>query len=329
MLVMTKIDRVLAVIHGQKPDRPPISFCHHFRPEQRRGSAAVAAHLKHLAKYDLDLLKVMFDLGYPLLEPVQSIDQLADLTPLSGDEGVFAEHLAVIRDLTAALKGQVLFVTTIFNAWATLRRMLSQKPHRPGAGPSPLDDPHNAYVASLVRENPAASAAALTVIGQSLANFARRCIEAGCDGVFLSVRDDWVELVSPGFYDELVRPTDLHILAGAAAGRCNILHACGAPVNFKAFAEYPVQAINWGDRLAGPAISSVGGWLKPAPCGGLNQRDTLVRGTPQDCLDELRDALDQAGSRPILIAPGCTYDPALVPEQNLHAVRRAVEDFRY
>ena len=40
---------------------------------------------------------------------------------------------------------------------------------------------------------------------------------------------------------------------------------------------------------------------------------------------DAKEHLAQAGQRPMLIAPGCTYDPAAVPAANLHAIRRAVE----
>jgi hypothetical protein len=44
--------------------------------------------------------------------------------------------------------------------------------------------------------------------------------------------------------------------------------------------------------------------------------------------EEVADALRQAQDRPIMIAPGCTFDPARVPEANLHALADAVrQDF--
>ena len=51
----------------------------------------------------------------------------------------------------------------------------------------------------------------------------------------------------------------------------------------------------------------------------------MPNGTPEECAAEVRDALRQAGDRPIIVAPGCTFDPDAVPTDNLHAVRKAVE----
>jgi uroporphyrinogen decarboxylase len=325
MVAMTRIERVLAVAQGRQPDRPPVSFSHHFAADQWRGPAAVQAHLAHLQRYDLDFLKVMFDLGYPGAEQIRSVEDLDRLEPLSGSEGVFGEHLATLRSLTAELAGKVPIVSTVFNAWGTLRRLLAVEPYAPGGGPSPLHSPNTDNLVELTRRRRAAVGKALGVIGESLANFARQCIAAGADGIFLSARDDWVELVAPGAYQQLVRPADLHILEAASAGRINVLHVCGQAVNFAAFAAYPVHLINWGDRTAGPSIAEALPTLRPAPFAGVNQLQTLVGGTPQACAGEVRDAIVQAGGRPMAIAPGCTYDPARVPEENLRALRAAVE----
>jgi uroporphyrinogen decarboxylase len=168
----------------------------------------------------------------------------------------------------------------------------------------------------------------MNAIGHSLASFARRCIEAGADGVFLSVRDDWV--AEPGvadLYERLVRPGDLQILAAASGGQFNILHVCGRAIDFRAFAAYPVQVLNWADRCAGPSIAQVKGWLVPAICCGVDNLSTLPLGTTGDVECEVAEALRQAGERPIMISPGCTFDPARVSANNLKAMVQAARRF--
>jgi uroporphyrinogen decarboxylase len=179
----------------------------------------------------------------------------------------------------------------------------------------------------LLHESPAALARALDTIAVSLANFGGRCVEAGADGIFLSVRDDWVDTPEngPGHYDRLVRPTDLKILAGVQRAAFNMLHVCGQAVNFSRFAEYPVHAVNWADRYAGPPLAAVAATMRPAICGGLDNLGTLAAGTPEDCQREVADAIRQVGGRPLIIAPGCTFDPDTVPAANLEAIRQAVE----
>lgn len=329
---MTQVERVSAILLGQLPDRPPVSFWHHFSPDECYGRAAVDAHLRHLARFGLDLLKVMNDNPYPAAADIHGSDDLRNLSVLRGDEEGYGRQLELIRSLKAELAGRVMMVTTLFNAWAVLRRIVTPKHdrrHRPptlGGPPAKADT----RLRELLAEDKAAVAEALGVIAASQAGFARRCIEAGADGVFLSVRDEWAKTETNGSrtYAELVRPGDLEILAAAQQGRCNILHVCGIPQDLAAFATYPVAVINWADRAAGPAIAEVAKHKGPAIAGGVDNLGTLPNGRPEDVATEVADAVQQAGDHPLIVAPGCTYDPDGVPVENLEAMVRAAAAVR-
>jgi uroporphyrinogen decarboxylase len=325
---MTSKERVSAVLAGSRPDRPPVSFWHHFPPDCRHGPPGVEAHLRHASRFGLDFLKVMDDNGYPTSLDIRSSADLRNLPVLQGDEQGYGLQLELIRALAVELSGKLFLATTIFNAWAVLRRMATPAiadrhgPPRLGGPATPSD----ARVSELLAEDRGAVGRALSVIATSQANFARKCIEAGADGVFLSVRDDWVDTKGNGWrtYDEIVRSGDKEILTGAGEGRFNLLHVCGIPRAFDAFAAYPVHVVNWADRAGGPAISEVIGRIKPVVCGGVDNLSTLPKGTPQDVEKEVADALRQAGDQPMLISAGCTYDPEAVPDENLDAMVRAV-----
>jgi uroporphyrinogen decarboxylase len=329
---VTNFQRIESVLSGRWPDRPPFSFWYHFQPDQVAGPAAVQGHLDHLEKYGLDFLKVMNDNPYPDRRLVRDIGDLQNMTALRGDEDGFAEQLELLSELKAKTRGKVPLITTIFNAWMVLRRMV-QPPtgHQPPNLDAASDAP-SAWIRQAAAGDVAAVAAALRTIGNSLGRFAAMCLQAGADGIFLSVRDDWVEVgrrpPAPSLYEQLVRQTDLEILSAASVARFNIVHACGRPINFRAFAEYPAAILNWADRAAGPSIADVLDWVRPAICGGVDNLGTLVSGTPRDVAAEVADALAQAGDRPILVAPGCTFDPARVPEGNLHALADAVRAWR-
>ncbi len=329
---MNKIERVTAVLEGRPADRPPVSFWYHFASDCVAGPRAVEAHVRHVETYDLDFLKIMDDNRYPrtatatgVITGPRDLDRLA---VLRGDEDTFGRQLELIGELARRFAGRLRMATTLFNAWSTLRQMTA--PDAGVHGPPVLGetaDPRDAAMTSLLREAPAALTRALEVIAESTANFARNCIAAGADGVFLSVRDDWVDAPEngAGTYDRLVRPGDLAILTGAHGGTFNLLHVCGKALDFRRFAGYPVHAINWADRAAGPSIAEVAPWARPALCAGVDNLGTMVSGTPEGCAQEVADALQQAGGRPIMISPGCTFDPLAVPVENLHAIRRAVE----
>ncbi len=327
MVEMTRIERVASVLAGKQPDRPPVSFWYHFSPDCQFGQAAVDAHLKLLSRFDLDFLKVMNDNPYPTQRDVCCAGDLRDLPVLRGDEAGYGRQLQLIRALSAELSGKVLLITTLFNAWTILRRVVVPRTsdrHSPpllGAPPKAPDK----RITELLRENRGDVGMAIDAIAASQANFAKRCIEAGADGVFLSVRDDWVDTDENGHstYDEMVRIGDGQIITAAAGGSANFLHVCGTARDFGSFAAYPVHAINWADRAAGPSIAEAVQRTPRAICGGVDNLSTLPDGSPEDVEAEAHDALRQAGDQPMILAPGCTFDPDRVPEANLDALVRA------
>jgi len=328
---MNSVERVECVLAGRLPDRPPFSFWCHFAADCVWGQRAVEAHMAHVEAFGVDFLKVMNDNGFPSPAAVNDVRDLRAVGRPRGDEPEFARQLELLMALRSRLGRRMLMITTVFNAWSVLRQMIRRPAvHRPPVLDAAADEP-SAIIRGMLRQDEALVSNALERISEALAGFVRRCLAAGADGIFLSVRDDWVEPpASPrGVYERLVRATDLHILRAAEAARFNMLHICGRAADFSAFARYPVHAINWADRAAGPSISEVAGRTGPALCAGVDNLETLPRGRPEDVEREVADAVSQAGRRPIIIAPGCTYDPDAVPRENLLAIRRAAERARY
>jgi len=330
---MNKIERVNAVLEGRRPDRPPVSFWYHFPAECAAGAGALDAHVRHMETYDLDFLKIMDDNRYPRIGlrdgVVTRVQDLERMPVLRGNEDRLALQLKLIDALARRYRGQFRMITTVFNAWTVLRQMIVPESgqHKPPVI-GQAGDPRDAALTGFLREAPDALSNALNTITESLSNFVRHCLEAGADGIFFSVRDDWVDAPEngEGTYDRLVKPGDQKILEAVKSGSFNMLHVCGQAVNFARFGNYPVHAVNWADRYAGPSIDAVAGWMKPAICAGLDNLGTLAAGSPEDCENEAADAMRQAGNRPMILAPGCTFDPDTVPAENLHAIRKSVDN---
>lgn len=322
---MTCKERVFTVLKGEQADRPPLSFWHHFPPPAIRGKDAVNAHLEHQERWQLDFLKVMNDTGFPRPEPnwvITVANDLKQIPEYSGNEKEFEEELQIVRNIAEQLRGDPPIIITVFNAWATMRRLCA--PESETHGPPKLNgfDERDKTLRQILHDDRKALSDALQKIGRALARFSEECIKASADGIFLSVRDDWLE--NGNDYDELVKPTDLGILEAVSNAQFNMLHVCGKPKNFERFTQYPTQAINWADRYAGPSISKAIKLTKQTICGGLDNLNTMPKGTPDDCANEVYDALRQAGETPLMITPGCTYDPNAVPKENLEAIVHTV-----
>jgi len=332
---MNKIERLDAVLLGGRPDRPPVSFWYHFNADCVSGDAAVEAHVRHMETYDLDFLKIMDDNRYPRIGlqngVISKVEDLENLPLLKGNEDRFALQLELIQTLVQRYKGRFRMITTVFNSWTVLRQMTSPESGKhlpPLVGQT--EDPRDEVLTNFLREAPGAIRQALNTITESTVRFVRNCLDVGADGIFFSVRDDWVDAPrnGEGTYDRFVKPGDLKILDAVRPGLFNMLHVCGEPLNFTRFGNYPVHAVNWADRYGGPSISAVTDWMKPAICAGLNNLGTMSKGSPQECEREAADAISQAGSRPIILAPGCTFAPDTVPADNLHAIRKFVDKYK-
>jgi uroporphyrinogen decarboxylase len=232
--MMNKIERLDAVLEGRRPDRTPVSFWHHFDSDCAAGTAAVEAHVRHMEAYDLDFLKIMDDNRYPRIGlqngVISGLGDLEKLPLLRGDEDRFSRQLELIGALVRRYRGEFRMITTVFNSWTVLRQMTSPESGRHGPPVvGQTGDPRDAAISGFLREAPDVLFRALETIAESTVNFLQNCLKAGADGIFFSVRDDWVD--SPengeGTYDRLVKPGDLRILKAVQGATFNMLHVCG------------------------------------------------------------------------------------------------------
>jgi uroporphyrinogen-III decarboxylase len=289
----------------------------------------------------------MFEYGYPRAGlgsagVVQSAADLRKLRELPGDTPPLDRQLDLLRRLGRRIGGQVPLTTTVFHAWSELRNLTAVPPIAHGPPQiGPRDDPRAAALTELLRTDRFAVAAALTAISRTLASFARACLQAGADGIYLATRDDWVDTAAnraalalgpaESVYDALVAEGDRTILAGAAEGWFNVLHHCGAPLRLERHVGDPhVHVLHWADRVAGPTLAEGRHIVEQklgaeqagrlALAGGVDNLETLPHGRPEDVAREVHEALAAGQGRPLIIAPGCTYAPAEVSDANIHGM---------
>ena len=94
------------------------------------------------------------------------------------------------------------------------------------------------------------------------------------------------------------------------------------------FAKYPVDAINWYDRSFTPVqrAKEVYG-DRFCVVAGVDQRGTMLQGTPLQVEEEVRSAIEAAAEGGgFIIGPGCTLAQG-TPLANYNAVARAVEEY--
>ena len=167
---------------------------------------------------------------------------------------------------------------TVFNAWNTLKRNVLKE----AMGP-------------LMEEHPAELEAALAVVNDNLIRYAIASLHGGASGIFYSVPAT-PESLTAEQYERFMRPFDLAFLEAIRPfGEFHVLHAHGKELYLDRLQEYPVHAISWADREAGPPLTLM---RRDHPAGADGRH--RPRGLPVHVgrQDPRADPLGHRGGRP-------------------------------
>ncbi len=308
---MTRTERVMAAVRGEPVDRLPVCFWHHFRPEGSGRKLAEASLRFFDETFDLDIVKVMPDIPYPFpRRSIQNIDGWRLIEPINAERSRFFQQRAeCVRILRDELGFDTPIIVTVFSP-------LCEALYFAGERERFLEHAHQAP--SIVHE-------ALATIAENLREHIRDVIDAGADGVFLALQGCTRAIMTEEQYRELGRPYDLIALQGAINGWLNVLHIHGErDLLFDLVLDYPVQVLNWSDRLAGPSLREARTMTSKCLMGGWHEFGALSNGPEEKILEEARDAVAQTGGRKFILANGCSV-PDETDERWLHAAREAVE----
>ena len=303
---MDKIERMRMTLAGKPVDRPPFSLWYHFGNQHASPERTAQVHLEFYDYYDLDFLKVMNDYDYPMpagMESLESPEDLKRLQPFNIERSPLGNQLRALEYIAKGLRGNALFVDTLFNAWNTVRRNLAKE-----------------AMSRLMAEFPDALVEALKIVNQNLIQYALASLDRGSAGIFFSVPAS-AEFVTPDQYEKFMRPFDLDFLkALAGKGDCHILHAHGEKLYVDRLLDYPVQAISWADLNGGPAIPAMRQKTPLALMGGIDHVRFAYTSAKQ-IRRQVTKARAQGGSTKFILAPGCS-----VPTYSFPPLIKAARD---
>jgi uroporphyrinogen decarboxylase len=235
--------------------------------------------------------------------------------------GTLGKTLEGARFLGKLAAGKFPFVQTLFSPLTSARKLAGDR------------------VFSDLREHPALLKQGLEAFTAAALSFVEAHIEAGVSGFFFATQCAARDLMSPEEYAEFGRPYDLEIIR-SFAGRTpfNILHLHGEHCMFDELLDYPVNCVNWHDRSTPPSLAEARGKTDKCLLGGIQEsprKDGAGRSipsffnsaSPPEVEAHVHEAIRAAGGRGIIIGPGCVTDP-FAPEENIRAVRRALDTYR-
>lgn len=336
---MNKIERVRAAIKGEEVDRIPVSFYMHNNAIESQTDKIADYLLSMNKKLDWDFLKAGLRPSYyaeawncrvrffqdkvPELENyvVHNAEDFKNLEKIDPKTGVLAEHVKVAEDLYKELKGKQLFVMTLFSPLTVAGRLAGGVVNTPSEYQNLL---------ALIKEDPKAVHQGLSVITETLCDYARDLIKAGSDGIYLSTSVWSGGSLSEEEYREFAKPYELSLFDAVIreGATFNILHICRENIKFDLFTDYPVDIFNY--ETTSPKnlnLKEAMGKTNKALWGGLDQRKTLPEGPIEKIIEEVHAALDQTGGKRFLLGPGCTSS-SLIPDSHYVAAREAISTWR-
>jgi len=219
--------------------------------------------------------------------------------------GAYGEQLAALDLIARGLDAEAPFLQTVFSPLAAMSRITGS----------------TKYVQKLMRQTPDALLAALEAVAETLAAYAKACLQRGAAGVFFATvewgsRDN----ISPEEYDRFARPLDLRVLEAVREAPFNVLHVCRDNNLLEHLLDYPVTVFQWGSRSpTNPSLAEIAAKTERALMGGIDHQETVLKGSPADIAAEAEEALDATDGRRLLLTPECAVDPR-TPPQNLLAI---------
>jgi len=329
---MTKRERVLAALQGKPVDRVPIAFwLHNFATEN--SADGLATETMRLARtFDWDYLKPqsraqcfaeMWGLSYApsgrqavqytvTHTPVAAESDLLAVRPVDPCTGALGEQLEALGKIRAAVGPDTPIIWTIFAPLMVL--------------PS-LTKGGREQALGLLRTAPRAVEHALGAMAETLAGYARACVQSGADGLFYATNVATRALMSPEECRRFQRPFDLEVLQAVQGAPFNLLHVCGDGILFDEFTDYPVTAFSWATVPGNPTLAEGQRRTGRAVVGGFPAKPHIVSMTAEVLASRARKAIDEMTGRWLLLGPDCSINPD-TPASLLHAAGAAARAAR-
>ena len=342
-MTWTKKDRVEAVLHGELPDRPPITCYHHFPEFEHNGAQLMAkTMLDFQNKFDWDYIKInpravyyyeawgnTYDYTrYNDVVPtrvsslIHSYTDLEKVGEMTGYEPIWQEQYETTRLIVEGSKGTPVFA----GAFTPIGILLNLCGYR-SVGRYRESPREESDLIRLCNEHPEEVHKALKNIAITMAKYCENMKKAGVTGVFYAALGmARTGYFTPEEWQTFCKPYDL-IAMEPIRDLPNIVHTCGIYGNPQWFTDYPCRVIHWAASAPGnPPMTGSAKWLrKKIAMGGCDERpfgNDKAQLITEMSLQTLRDMKGV----PFLMAPECSVSPKVL-DSELYAFRQTVENY--
>lgn len=331
---MKLIERIEALLAGKKLDKPAINLWKHFPSYDEDPKELVKKTIQFQERFNWDFVKVTYqglysiqDWGSKIKWPerdcewpntcskvgvvtdfsIKKEDGWKKLNVLPMDQGSMADSILVAKEIVKRFKGEAPVVVTVFNPLTTAIKMSGDK------------------MFDHIRQTPDNFKKGLDVITETTVNFVKELVNIGADGIFFASQLGTYDKMSIKEYEEFGRPYDLQILDVVKDKMWfNIMHMHGAAPMFELMEKYPVQALNWHDRLVDVTLKDGRSMSDKLLIGGVDEFKVLNDANEEELLAHFKDALEQVEDKKIILGPGCCV-PLYVNEDRFEIAKRLIE----
>ncbi|MEP0827765.1 MAG: hypothetical protein HRF51_04520 [bacterium] len=323
-------ERIQAIISGEKPDRPAVSFWRHFYHREATAEGLAEAMLAYQKKFDWDFMKINprasyhvedwgnrlawsqseFSKHQKLKFAVEKLEDWEKIKPLNPTAPVLAEHLRAVSLIKKGSDKNLPLFMTVFTPLSIAGDLV----------------PEGSLLLRHLEQDETRVMSAVENITITFERYIAELRNAGADGIFLATTE-WAtsDMMSYDMYEKYARPYDLRILRAAGHDALNIIHICAANNFLKHLADYPAPLFNWDScHPTNPTLDTGLEILKGRTLiGGIDHTGWLRHASPDEIKNETARQRDRYDGKPVIFGPGCTYEPTL-PEENIRAVKDAL-----
>ncbi len=328
---MQKRERLERAIAGEDVDRPPVALWRHWPGDDQRSADLARSTVDFQHDYNWDFVRVMPSRNFQTVDygaqdswrgaitgrreitkrPVRRSLDWTQLRPLSPDRGALGRQLDCLRLIGDALRPKgTPVVQTVYSPLLQAAQLAGRD-----------------KVLRDLRLRPDRLRTGLQRLSESTLRFLERAAKLDrLSGIFLVAGFGSYASLSEAEFNAIARPPIETILdALPRSWWLNAVQVAGVSPMLRLVARMPFQVMQWDSRGDAAEMAEAKSYFRGAVCGGLQDRDDLLLGTPALLRSSIRQLLRDSGGRRLILAGGDSLFVA-TPVSNIRALRSIADE---
>ncbi len=331
---MNHVKRIETLLSGGTLKKPAINLWKHFPPYDENPQNLIKKIIQFQERFNWDFVKITYHglhfsqdwgtqvkwperdcqwpdtcskVGIITDYPIKTAQDWTKINVLPIKQNSIGDSLEVVKEVVNRFKGEVPVVITVFNSLLHAMKMSNDK------------------MLIHMRTNPEYLKRGLEVITETSVSYVKELIKFGIDGVFFATQLANYDKMNVEEYEKFGKPYDLEIINAFKNNTWfNILHMHGNAPMFDILEKYPVQALNWHDRLVDISLKEGRKKTDKLLIGGVDEYKILNEANEEELLEHFNNAFDQVEDKRLILGPGCCV-PLYVNENRFDLANKVVE----